>query len=699
MVKYIKNCITPLILVMLGLTGCQKELENAYGQLQVQMSTDVSIETKNQANTNVAGLVYAVKIRNNADQSIVYETSDHTTMPATFRLVEGQYTITAVSGNADQVGLITAPAYTATKQVVVVAGVTEQIELIAQLAQVKVKMSVSPIIDEHFTDIVLSLKHEQGATPFAILTKDKIGNEYYIAHTGTLYWTLDMINTQGEQHSVDGIIENVAARDFLNFDFKMTEVPANQGVALLNVQLTKNVDVIMRTILVMTYAGDIPEFIPVGNFTDGSSIDVNMFTRDVEAAYAIKVPNKIKSLTFYHYSDVMESYGIPKYISLTELTQTVVDEISAAGLPTVGAVNGSPEAKIHLTELCKILPEGTYPISMIVIDQNDQVLKKSVIINIMPDDLSIIDVDIWGEHLIITGQYVVAENPGGLTFEYRKKNDINWIRVPEKDVMVSGKEFTATIRQLVGETEYEIRPTSNVGPAIVIKAYKTDIAPTSENLNFDGGYWNGSTFYPNASGGNSYWATGNEGLTYWLSGKPSNTYHTDDAVQGKAMELKSVGGITIVGHAAGNLYTGSFLLDIGNPKNSVKFGRPFNGRPTALKGWFKYKSSPITLYKEMPEMANKPDLCHIYVKLEDWGNPDLGPGQRPSTAKSIAYGEMFTSENVTEYTEFNFPIVYENATKDRPTHIIMVVTSSKYGENFCGGISSVLHVDEFKFVY
>lgn len=76
-----------------------------------------------------------------------------------------------------------------------------------------------------------------------------------------------------------------------------------------------------------------------------------------------------------------------------------------------------------------------------------------------------------------------------------------------------------------------------------------------------------------------------------------------------------------------------------------------------------------------------------YIKYEE--DPDI-----------IAYGEL-PSGAATEgdgYVEFNIPLKYKNLT-DKPTHIIVVCSSSKYGDYMTGGVGSTLYVDDFSFIY
>ncbi|MEG0656439.1 MAG: PCMD domain-containing protein, partial [Mucinivorans sp.] len=114
---------------------------------------------------------------------------------------------------------------------------------------------------------------------------------------------------------------------------------------------------------------------------------------------------------------------------------------------------------------------------------------------------------------------------------------------------------------------------------------------------FDEGYWSGSYWYPNASGGNSYWATGNDGVVAGpVSMSANNRHEEQDVIKGKAVRLTSVRitfGLSPVKFAGGSIFTGDYKTNMSNPVSSVKFGRAYTGRPLGLKGWYKYKPQII----------------------------------------------------------------------------------------------------------
>lgn len=61
----------------------------------------------------------------------------------------------------------------------------------------------------------------------------------------------------------------------------------------------------------------------------------------------------------------------------------------------------------------------------------------------------------------------------------------------------------------------------------------------------------------------------------------------------------------------------------------------------------------------------------------------------------LAYGELKTGRKVEQYEKFTIDIKYRD-TERKPKYIVIVATSSKYGDYFSGSTSSVLLIDEFE---
>lgn len=290
-------------------------------------------------------------------------------------------------------------------------------------------------------------------------------------------------------------------------------------------------------------------------------------------------------------------------------------------------------------------------------------------------------------------------------FEYKEQSASDWevLEVAHKDGILNG---VAT--GLKPNTSYVCRAFigGDYGEEISFTTYNEAAVP---NLNFDDAYQDGKTWYFNASDGNSYWATGNEGVI--TAGKESSTTSVtgNEAVSGNAVRMVTYNDVLMVQVAAGNLFTGTystvFSSDPVAALKSATFGRPYTGRPTALKGWYRYSPETITdgsywqkaateFDVNFADSVGKSDWCHIYIVLEKWPDGETVRPENEDLITTIAYGELRNNEKVSNYTEFTIPLEYYTL-YEIPTHITIVSTSSINGGYFCGASGSVLYVDEF----
>lgn len=317
----------------------------------------------------------------------------------------------------------------------------------------------------------------------------------------------------------------------------------------------------------------------------------------------------------------------------------------------------------------------------------------------------------WAKLATLTGS--MPKSYTDPTFRYKKTSETQWTTVPLSDVTLdaNGTSFSATIKGLEPSTDYVAQAASGTEFGAELP-FTTDAAATIPNLNFED--WTSTTagsgitvWYPYAQGGSKFWTTGNAGVA--AVNKQSNTTPVTgaDAYRGTAVKLTSINGIPIFKFAAGNLFTGEFATNVTAPLESPKFGRPFVGRPSKLKGYYKYTSKTIdTQYTGyMPESKlGEADQCHIWISLEYWPTQESGSSngiswiKRPEDRTVIGYGELRSADNVSDYKEFIIDIKYKN-TELKPNFIVVVATSSSYGDKFVGGAGSTLYVDEFSFDY
>lgn len=298
----------------------------------------------------------------------------------------------------------------------------------------------------------------------------------------------------------------------------------------------------------------------------------------------------------------------------------------------------------------------------------------------------------------VTGNVQSGKTP---TVEYRKESETSWSTVPSADVSTSGNTFSATLTGLSASTTYKYRISVD-GSAGSEQTFTTAAATPLENGAMEEWSQDGKQWNPWRAGNDSFWGTGNPGAAAFIG---NLTTPTDESVKGQAALLETKNAIIKLG--AGNIFTGDFALDGLN--GLLHFGRPFTAFPTALRLNYKYTSATIDMIGDnvgdLASLKGQPDMFQVYIALSDKSEPyeiRNDPKNRhlfdPNDENIIAYGEYTSSETVTSYQQLEIPLEYR-ATNRTPKYIIIVASSSKYGDYYIGGVGSKLWLDEMELVY
>lgn len=309
---------------------------------------------------------------------------------------------------------------------------------------------------------------------------------------------------------------------------------------------------------------------------------------------------------------------------------------------------------------------------------------------------------------IINGSVTSGKTP---TVEYKEQNASTWQTVDEKNMEVKGGKFTATLTGLTGSTTYNYRVSVDGVPGAE-QSFTTVAAAELPNGGFEDwseGYTqSGNAFQVPNKAGEAFWGTGNEG-SMTMESIGNVTYPTSESVSGQAALLESK--YAIIKLAAGNLFTGEFGFDPDHTLDGqLTFGRPFTSFPTALSLYYKYTSATIDQIGQnvgsLASLKGQPDMCHIYIALTDkqytiknWSGNNGNYRQLFDKDDSgiIAYGEFISDESTSSFQQIEIPIEYRaNRT---PKYIIIVASSSRYGDYYIGGVGSKLWIDEMELVY
>lgn len=321
-----------------------------------------------------------------------------------------------------------------------------------------------------------------------------------------------------------------------------------------------------------------------------------------------------------------------------------------------------------------------------------------------------LSVNAWSKHAYVS---VKATSADGWTAEYSVKGKDSWSSV---NTNVNGNLCEATLKGLSSGTTYTCRMKDKEGNVQVTSDFTTESATALYNGNFDSWYQSGNTWYAVSEGDftkGSFWDSSNPGTTQGAGSlvniNPtqgnSSVVHTPG---GKSAELKSQYKVKF---AAASLYAGSFGGLVGLSGAKINFGQPFTSRPTALHGWFQYAPKSIGYVgSNQPGGTvgkDDPDICSIYIalakKIYTIDNTDISTFIQFDTDDNIiAYGELPAEQCVDtggQWKEFTIDLKYKTLDCPKDMYLILVASSSKYGDYFTGGDGSIMYLDDFELIY
>lgn len=305
----------------------------------------------------------------------------------------------------------------------------------------------------------------------------------------------------------------------------------------------------------------------------------------------------------------------------------------------------------------------------------------------------------WATRAYLDGSVVGGQQP---TIEYKKESESNWQTLSASSITVIGTSYTAMLQDLQPATVYEYRITAG-GETSTTQNFTTAPATQLPNGSMDNWHQDGRLWNPWSSDGEKFWDTGNRGAT---TVGDSNSVPTDETSTGSGMAAMLESKWIILKFAAGNIFTGDYVRTTGT-NGVLSFGRPFTSFPSKLRFNYKYNVSTINRVgdDEYEYLKGRPDTANVYIALTDWDEPleiRTRPSERQLFDRSdphvIAFAELLQGETVENWTQIDLPLQYRY-TNRQPKYILIVASSSKFGDFFTGGDASKLWIDNFELIY
>ena len=388
----------------------------------------------------------------------------------------------------------------------------------------------------------------------------------------------------------------------------------------------------------------------------------------------------------------MQSSVVTRTYNVASLANIKKLSISADGVEydvLNGSVNGVTVAKVDdlnykvtvAPEFFNVVAGGQNAITFNVEDTDGGKLKKDINYNVqgvMP--LNSGDYNLWSRK--VTFKALVLDAAATSVKIAYSADGATWT---ELDATASGDYYTAVGAGFSAEKNYSYKLIVNSADSGKALVHATAMGNQLPNANFEswsddktlGGLW---------SSGNNSFVT----LMKKASGRNGGScaFLDSQAAVGK--------------FAAGNLFTGSFEMNISTMSGKVTFGKDFtfNASPKSLSFWMKNKQGAINY----GDKSSGTDKYTAMVLITDGRTYTVDTTDESSflTFDSlstqpgiIAYGYIHSDDSnadwVMKTVELTYVAGYENMTAKK---ISVSFTPSGYGDYWCGSTESEMYVDD-----
>ena len=642
-------------------------------------------------------------------------------------LPAGTYKV-AVSSVKDGGAAWEMPFYSGVEEVVIKADEITQTQVTCQIANTKVSVKYIGL-DKYFTDYCDTVCTNAGKLIYA---KDEYRAGYFTSE-GDLTANLYLRNKDGNTFVLKKTIRDIAPRTHYTLKYTVEEESSGNAGADIDISVDDDVTEIEYTISIKE--DDLRKGVPtlkLVDFKDGNTtsyqpiVDGEPNSEEPKGSMLIKVPAGIYSLKV-----------IPESTQFTNEFEWNGTSWTDSRFPALVPVEGEENTyNLDFATLMKseLQPDGkkpaTHTFTIVVIDNLNQEERETFSITIKPDVKVLTEAPVvWSSFAVLKGS---AGDPTNSTFAIREKGGNEYTTIPLEYIRVDTEStFSTLVIGLKQGVTYEYYAVSGEDSSKDSPEEFT-VATVSEvpNLGFE--EWRswekgkisgmGGTFLtPTPLSYNYiYWDSGNWGAS--AAGK--RLCEGVDIValssSNKAAKLSSqwAGILSFGAFAAGSVFSGEAkTVDSGGA--DLLYGQSYTGFPSHLKGYYKYTPGTID-YVDDPtnkytNLKGTQDQAIIYIALSKNAinvtsrTKTIIPFS-PNDNNIFAYGELVidkssipTNEDgiLNDYTKFDIPLIYRDnmPNKGESFYIIIVATSSRYGDYFVGSTSSVMYVDEFSLEY
>ena len=729
----IAECV---LLVMLF--SCTEDRLVPAGFLYLNVEEDATLITKAQSEVTFESLRVDIL---DMDGDTVKTYPDYLTEVKGKRLTfpVGSYTV-AVSSNHDGKAAWNAPLFQGAEEIVVKQGEITSAQVVCKIANTKLSVVYAEEMGNYFSHFGTTVSNASGSLTY---TRDEYRSGYFTPEPLTV--ALRLVNRDGNEFVIRKIYNDINPQYHYTFKFSVAnsgeegEAGADFDITVDDAHKEISYDICIREENLFG-AGE-PKVETMGKFVDGAfSYRVNSAVPEAGTiGLQLKLGMKcsLSSVFVETASPTFAKAGLNKFDLMKSQEATLAKELGLV-LPDFESGEKTDSYSTYDWDLSGLVPHleclnlkpTEHPFTMTLVDDRNQETTVSFMIKVIPDVKAAVEEPYcWSSFALLKGLSQDKDVYFRLTKEDGEPIDIRDVRITDDG------NVSALVIGLEPEVTYSYTLASDVDPEMKCDPVEFQLrAPdVVYNIGFEEwgtrskkaviGSGNATFVVPNAgTSGSVVWDSGNWGAVAGgevLTDKTSETAIAS-SLQAAQLSSKWAGALGFGAFAAGSIYTGE-AQSVSAKGAILKYGHGYYGYPTHMKGFYKYKPGIID-YQGEHTPANglkrgNTDECLIYValctKMVDVVSMTSGVTPfDPNADYVFAYGEYIskTTENKTGetldtaplngYEPFDICLEYKtDVPKTGSFYIVILATSSRYGDYFTGSTSSVLYVDEFELMY
>lgn len=732
MKKYIFNLLA--LICLMSAVSCVREGLDGEGflSLKFDVQTDKVQNSRTSMTEDELNASCHVKIRNVKDE-LIREYYGLSSVPSELQMLTGDYRIIVTAGKKVDVSFDSL-YYEGESDFVIEKSKTTEITVPVYIQNTVVQMEYTESARNKFSECKVTVSMSKGALEFDINNPSQQG--YFSMPNGEteLDWSLVATTVDGISYTKEGVITSVKASTKYTLKFDYQELEPQDGGMYVEVDVDetplfeKDINVeIGRAPVIQRYENgtyySIDEPLNFGLNDEGREVVISIKTSSELKSVQFTCP-ELKTLMGMSFETFdIHTMANNVRVPLEEKGITYFNEYLIEEDASVAKITLSPVFFKYFTSTDE---EKTYYIDLVATDNNKRVRNAQV--RIMVSN-AIVSTDIVEDYLVWSNKATVSANVNRtlydaledetakvLSFNYRVKGTQDW---SSASATLDGSRMTAELTGLNKFTTYEYTAVcaGQASPAAVYE-FTTEDQLQLSNAGFEDWYKSDKVWLIYGQGGSMFWDSGNHGSAT-LNVNVTNYDETVKAPESAGtrsikMESQYVSMLGIGKFAAGNVFAGQYVRTDGTD-GVLAFGRSFTARPTKLRGYVKYISTPIT-DRDGGAPADAPAIGEndhgiLYVALGDWPNEtglespfEVRTKDKKLFDKSgpnvIAYGEMIKTSSTegSDMIPFEINLDYKDLTR-KPLYIIVVGSASKYGDYFTGGRGSTMWLDDLELVY